>query len=76
MADPIAKAAPAARKPCFTVAQNDAGDWVARERRGTIVRAFPTQKAALHFALFELGNRPAAALLTPRGANPRGWYAR
>jgi hypothetical protein len=76
MADPIAKAAPPALKPCFTVAQNDAGDWIARERRGEIVRVFPTQKAALHFALFELGNRPASALLTPRGANPRGWYAR
>jgi hypothetical protein len=76
MAHPIAKAAPPALKPCFTVAQNDAGDWIARDRRGAIVRVFPTQKAAVHFALFELGDRPASALLTPRGAYPRGWYAR
>ena len=76
MAEPLAKTAPPAPKPCFTVAQNNAGDWIARERRGAIVRVFPTQKAAVHFALFELGDRPAAALLTPRSAKPRGWYAR
>jgi hypothetical protein len=76
MAEPLAKAAPPAPKPCFTVAQNDAGDWIVRERRGAIVRVFATQKAAVHFALFELGDRPAAALLTPRNANPRAWYAR
>jgi hypothetical protein len=76
MAEPLAKAVLPAPKPCFTVAQNDAGDWIVRERRGAIVRVFPTQKAAVHFALFELGDRPAAALLTPRNANPRAWYAR
>jgi hypothetical protein len=77
MAEPLAKAAPAAApKPCFTVSQNDVGDWIARERHSAIVRVFPTQKAAVHFALFELGNRPATALLTPRSAEPRAWFAR
>ena len=74
MADPVAKAAsPAA---CFTIAQDDAGDWIARERQGAIVRVFPTQKAAVHFALFELGDRPATALLTPRRTKLRAWYSR
>ena len=76
MAEPLAKAAPPAPTPCFTVAQNDAGDWVARERHGAIMRVFPTQKAAVHFALFELGNRPATALLTPRSVKARAWHAR
>ena len=76
MAELLAKAAPPAPNRCFTVTQNDAGDWIVRERRGAIVRVFATQKAAVHFALFELGDRPAAALLTPRNANPRAWYAR
>ena len=76
MAEPIAKTAPPASKPCFTVAQNEAGDWIARERQGAIVRVFPTQKAAVHFALFELGNRPATALLTPRSANLDAWHER
>jgi hypothetical protein len=35
-----------------------------------------TQKAAAHFVLFELGDRVASALLTPRGAKPGSWYER
>ena len=76
MAEPLAKAEPPAPKPCFTISQNDAGDWFAHERCGAIARVFPTQRAAVHFALFEVGDRPATALLTPRGAKPHGWYAR
>jgi hypothetical protein len=55
MAELLAKAAPPAPKPCFTVDQNEAGDWIARERQGAIMRVFATQKAAIHFVLFELG---------------------
>jgi hypothetical protein len=76
MAELLAKVAPKASNRCFTVTQNDAGDWIVRERRGAIVRVSPTQKAAVHFALFELGNRPAAALLTPRNAKPSACCAR
>jgi hypothetical protein len=76
MAELLAKAAPPAPKPCFTVAQNEAGDWIARERQGAIMRVFPTQKAAVHFVLFELGDRVASALLTPRGAKPGSWHER
>jgi hypothetical protein len=68
MAELLAKATPPAPKPCFTVAQNEAGDWIARERQGAIMRVCPTRKAAVHLVLFELGDRAASALLTPRGA--------
>jgi hypothetical protein len=64
-------AEPPTPKACFSVAQNDTGDWIARERRSAIVRVFSTQKAAVHFALFEFSNRSAAALLTPRCQTPR-----
>jgi hypothetical protein len=66
MAEPLAKTAAPPRKPCFAIAQSDAGDWVARECRGGVERRFPTQKAALHFVLFDRRAHAAAALLTPR----------
>jgi hypothetical protein len=54
----------AAARPCFTIAQSDAGDWIARERVSGAERHFASRKAALHFVLFGLGT-PAAALLAP-----------
>lgn len=65
MANPLARSAAATRRPCFTIAESAAGDWVARERRSGAERHFASQQAALHFVLFGLG-RPAAALLAPR----------
>ncbi len=50
----------------FSLRQTHAGDWIARERNGAVERSFPSQKAAVHFVLFELGARAPAALLTPR----------
>jgi hypothetical protein len=67
MANPLAKGAAAPPRPCFTIAECAAGDWVARERPSGAERHFASQRAALHFVLFDLG-RPAAALLTPRSA--------
>jgi hypothetical protein len=49
----------------FAVSETADGTWVARERHGAVARLFPTQKAAIHFALFEFGSCPATALLTP-----------
>lgn len=66
MAKPLATTAQPPRKPCFAIAQSDAGDWIARERRSGVERHFPSQQAALHFALFDRGLRASAALLTPR----------
>jgi hypothetical protein len=61
MAELLAKAAPPAPKPCFTVAQNEAGDWIARERQGAIMRVFASQKAAVH----SCGSSSATALPAP-----------
>ena len=65
MAQPVSARAALAPKPCFTIAEDDAGGWIARERVSGVERRFPTQQAALHFVLFDLGTRRAAALLTP-----------
>ncbi|MGO8920626.1 MAG: hypothetical protein ACLQJR_32435 [Stellaceae bacterium] len=62
--------ASAAAPRCFAVSETADGQWLARERHGAVARVFPTQKAAIHFALFEIGNRPASALLTPCDATP------
>lgn len=66
MAEPLANTAPPRRKPCFTITRSDAGDWIARERRSGVERLFPSQQAALHFALFDCRTPAAAALLTPQ----------
>lgn len=55
--------APAARR-CISISETPAGDWLVRQR-GADDRHFPTQQAAVHFVLFELGQGPASALLTP-----------
>lgn len=69
MAQPFAHtAAPA---PCFTIAEDDAGGWIARERRSGLERRFPSQRAALHFVLFDLDAAKATALLTPRATGRR-----
>ncbi|HXY99349.1 MAG TPA: hypothetical protein VEI03_05080 [Stellaceae bacterium] len=52
MAEPLAKTAPPP-KPCFAVTRSEAGDWIARECRSGVERRFPSQKAALHFALVD-----------------------
>lgn len=65
MAQSIVKAASATTTRSFAVSETEDGRWLVRERHGAFARLFPTQKAAIHFALFALGNRPATALLTP-----------
>ena len=65
MTQHLAEAAASPVKSCFTVAQSDGGDWVARNRRAGIERHFETQRAALHFVLFQFGGGRATALLTP-----------
>ena len=49
----------------FVVMQNQQGSWTACDRQGRIERIFPTQREAIHFALFETGTRCAAVSLTP-----------
>ena len=59
-------AATSRAKPCFTIVPNEAGQWIARERLSGIERCFATQRAALHFVLFDLGAK--AALVAPLSA--------
>jgi hypothetical protein len=65
MGERLAESAASPVRPCFTVAQSDGGDWIARDRRAGIERHFATQRAALHFVLFEFSGGGAAALLAP-----------
>jgi hypothetical protein len=58
----------------FVVSETPEGGWKVRERRGRIERVFASRQAAIHFALFEIGDRPASALLSPRGSKLRSWY--
>jgi len=57
--------ASAVMPPCrsFVVAQNDRGQWVAREHGGLIEGVFHTQREAIRFALFETGSRSAAVIV-------------
>jgi hypothetical protein len=64
-------AAPTAHR-CFSVLHTESSDWIVRERRGAVERSFPSQKAAVHFVLFELGAYAPAALLTPRSERVAG----
>lgn len=58
-------------RPFSVVAQNDRGQWVARERRGLIEGAFLTQRDAIRFALFETGSRAAAVVVDDAGSTKR-----
>ena len=71
---PTARSAAAAVS--FAVTETPEGGWRVRERRGRFERVFASQQAAIHFALFEVGERPATALLTPRGSKPGHWHGR
>ena len=56
---------PTARRH-FQVMQNQQGSWTACDKQGRIERIFPTQREAIHFALFETGTRCASVSLTPQ----------
>ena len=51
---------------CLSVLHTVSGEWIVRERGDAVGRSFPSQKAAVHFVLFERGAGALAALLTPR----------
>lgn len=66
---PISLAPSAVRRRSFTVAQNDRGQWVARETHGLIEGVFVTQRDAVRFALFETGSRSAAVIVDDRSSS-------
>jgi hypothetical protein len=72
MAEMLAAALRAAPLRRFTILETDSGRWIARERSGAVERSFPSQKAVVHFVLFELGAGAPAALLTPRSERVAG----
>ena len=56
-------AAPSALRRSFVVAQNERGQWVAREHGGLIEGVFLSQREAIRFALFETGSGSAAVVV-------------
>jgi hypothetical protein len=50
---------------CFHVGRNSRGQWVVQDENGTRGGLFIDRKQALHFAMFENGNRPQAVVMVP-----------
>ena len=49
----------------FLIGRNSRGQWVVRDERGLCGGLFVNRSEALHFAMFENGNRPQAVVMTP-----------
>jgi hypothetical protein len=49
----------------FVIRQDEQGGWCVCDPDGCVERCFPTQREAIHFALYETGTRCAAVSLTP-----------
>jgi hypothetical protein len=54
-----------ANPSCFRVGRNSRGQWVVQDENGTRGGLFIDRKEALHFAMFENGNRPQAVVMVP-----------
>jgi hypothetical protein len=50
---------------CFRIGRNSRGQWVVLDEKCTRGGLFIDRKQALHFAMFENGNRPQAAVMVP-----------
>jgi len=51
----------------FLIGKNSCGQWVVRDERGLCGGLFVNRNEALHFAMFENGNRPQAVIMVPGG---------
>jgi hypothetical protein len=51
----------------FLIGKNSCGQWVVRDERGLCGGLFVNRNEALHFAMFENGNRPQAVVMVPEG---------
>ena len=51
----------------FLIGRNSRGQWVVRDERGLCGGLFVNRNEALHFAMFENGNRPQAVVMVPDG---------
>jgi hypothetical protein len=56
---------PGTSASAFLVGQDDAGRWIARDRRGLTGGIFVNKLAALKFAMFESDSGPNAVLFVP-----------
>jgi hypothetical protein len=50
---------------CFRIGKNSRGHWVVIDEKCTRGGLFIDRKQALHFAMFENGNRPQAVVMVP-----------
>jgi hypothetical protein len=66
----MGQAQPPSTRPCqnaalFMIGKDSQGHWVVQDQRGLCGGLFVDRTAALHFALFENGNRPQAVIMVP-----------
>jgi len=54
-----------ANPSCFKIGRNSRGHWVVQDENCTRGGLFIDRKQALHYAMFENGNRPQAVVMVP-----------
>jgi hypothetical protein len=52
-------------RPQFLIGKDSHGHWVVQDERGLCGGLFVNRTEALHFAMFENGNRPQAMIMVP-----------
>jgi len=52
-------------RPQFLIGKDRHGHWVVQDERGLCGGLFVNRTEALHFAMFENGNRPQAVIMVP-----------
>ena len=56
---------PSPNAPLFLIGKDSRGHWVVQDQKGLCGGLFVDRTAALHFAMFENGNRPQAVVMVP-----------
>lgn len=59
------QADPYSSRSQFLIGKDSRGHWVVRDERGLCGGLFVNRAEALHFAMFENGNRPQAVTMVP-----------
>lgn len=67
--------APYPSKPQFLIGKDSHGHWVVQDERGLCGGLFVNRAEALHYAMFENGNRPQAVIMVP-GVLELNWNAK
>ena len=57
--------APYPSKPQFLIGKDSHDHWVVQDERGLCGGLFVNRAEALHYAMFENGNRPQAVIMVP-----------